>query len=75
MRKAVSQFHDHSAKHSVKHRVERDIAALNRKIVHLENEPRCNDQLLAAYRMMLETRTEVLECLTRSLSHEEHRPH
>ncbi|MDO3386115.1 hypothetical protein QWI17_09735 [Gilvimarinus sp. SDUM040013] len=64
MNKAVSQFDNITAKDSVKHRVERDIASINQKIISLESEPRSNDQLLAAYRLMLKTRTEVLRCLT-----------
>ncbi|HEY7884361.1 MAG TPA: hypothetical protein VIC08_05380 [Cellvibrionaceae bacterium] len=63
MRNATSQLHDASVKHSVKHQVESDIAALNRKIALMETEPSANLQLLAAYRMMLTTRTEVLKCL------------
>ena len=63
MRNATSQLHDVAVKHSVKHRVETDIDALSRKIIHLEGEPGANAQLLAAYRLMLKTRTEVLRCL------------
>lgn len=68
MNKAASHLYNHTAKYSVKHRVERDIDSFNRKISSLENEPRSNDQLLAAYRLMLKTRTEVLACLTDSLN-------
>ncbi len=51
---------------SVLQRVERDIAHLTDKIHALEQQPHANDQLLAAYRLMLQTRTEVLACLTGS---------
>ena len=63
MRNATAHLHEVSLKHAVKHRVERDIAALHRKSMLLENSPQSNDQLLAAYRMMLATRTDVLNCL------------
>lgn len=68
MHNATAHLHEASLKHSVKHRVESDIATLNRKIVHLEHEPDANTQLLAAYRMMLKTRTDVLHCLLDSMA-------
>lgn len=71
MHNATAHLHDASLKHSVKHRVECDIATLNRKIDHLEREPGANTQLLAAYRMMLETRTDVLNCLLDSMAADE----
>lgn len=64
MRHAAHLWHQDPARLAIKNRVEKDIAALNRKILLLESEPRRNTQLLAAYRLMLETRTEVLECLS-----------
>lgn len=64
MHKTAHHLYDNSAKHSVKARVEKDIVTIKRQITVLENEPRRNDQLLAAYRHMLKTRTDVLACLT-----------
>ncbi|UTF59970.1 hypothetical protein [Gilvimarinus sp. DA14] len=69
MRYAAQQWHQDPARQEIKNRVEKDIAALNRKIVLLESEPRRNDQLLAAYRLMLQTRTEVLQCLSNRDKH------
>jgi len=63
MANATAQVHELSLKHAVKHRVESDIAILHRKIINLEEKPRSNGELLAAYRLMLATRTEVLNCL------------
>ncbi|MBU2886120.1 hypothetical protein KO507_10140 [Gilvimarinus agarilyticus] len=71
MHKTANYLYDHSAKHSVKSRVERDIDSIQRKIATLEGEPRRNDPLLAAYRLMLQTRTEVLACLTDTLENEQ----
>lgn len=70
MHKAVSQLQNNTAKYSVKTRVEKDIASINNKIMCLENDPKGNDQLLAAYRLMLRTRTEVLQCLRESIARE-----
>ncbi len=77
MSNATAHLHEVSLKHAVKHRVESDIAALHRKIVSLESNPQSNDQLLAAYRMMLATRTDVLNCLLDAMDSERplHRRH
>ncbi len=72
-RTALTNLPPDSAKFSVLHRVETDIASLNRKICQLQREPRGNDQLLAAYQLMLKTRTEVLACLLETLERDQ--PH
>ncbi|WP_049723839.1 hypothetical protein [Gilvimarinus polysaccharolyticus] len=69
---AFTSLPPESAKFSVMHRVESDIVSLNRKIQQLEHEPRGNDQLLAAYRLMLQTRTEVLRCLLEAMERNSH---
>lgn len=64
MYQTAHSLYDTTAKQAVRVRVEKDIVTIKRKITALEKEPRRNDQLLAAYRHMLKTRTDVLECLT-----------
>ncbi|WP_020208323.1 hypothetical protein [Gilvimarinus chinensis] len=69
MRHATNHWPQDPARLAIKTRVKKDIASLKRKILLLESEPRRNTQLLAAYRLMLETRTEVLECLNQREKH------
>ncbi|BFM21275.1 hypothetical protein [Gilvimarinus japonicus] len=71
-RTALASLPPESAKFSVMHRVENDIVSISRKIQRLEHEPRGNAQLLAAYRLMLQTRTEVLACLLETLERDTH---
>lgn len=61
-----------AAKNAVLHRVENDIASLHRKISRLEQDPLGNYQLLSVYRLMLQTRTEVLRCLLEALNRDMH---
>jgi hypothetical protein len=69
---ALTSLPQNTAKNAVLHRVENDIASLNRKISRLEQDPLGNDQLLSVYRLMLQSRTEVLRCLLETLHRDMH---